>query len=116
MSAIDDTELLHGGCAILWESNLKLITSPLNCPNERICAVKVISANAGDEFALFCVYMPVDTRHDRENLAVFDNVLSEIVGVCEAESFDSILVVISTPILRAISRCTRSHYYALHRK
>ena len=48
--------------------------------------------NGGNEFAIFNVYMPVDTQHDRENLAVFDAVLGDILAICEAETIDRAVI------------------------
>ena len=78
-SAMDTTEVLigrpHGGCSILWKSSLKCKVTPVDCCSPRICAVLVEMSNSS--MLLINFYMPVDTRHDRENDEVFRDVLAE---------------------------------------
>ena len=63
--------------AALWKSSFKLLISPLICSNNRICAVKVKVKphDGGNEFAIFNIYMAIDTQHDRGNSALFDAIL-----------------------------------------
>ena len=87
-SANNDSQLLSGRgfgeCAILWNAKLNLLITPIDWRNDRICAVRVKSSDGQSEFALFSVYMPIDTRHDRENVAVYNGVLNDIMAVCQA--------------------------------
>ena len=120
-SAIDDSQLIigrgYGGCAILWNANLNLVITPVDCKNDRICAVRAKSVDGTNDFALFNIYMPIDTRHDRDNINVYNSVLNDIVSVCEAESFDHVIIGgdWNTDFSRANSLHTKSLNDFIHR-
>ena len=69
-----------GGCTIIWKSNLACKVSPVDCKNVSLCAVTV-EFSPGSKFLLTNAYMPTDTRTDRANLRVYDDILSEAAAI-----------------------------------
>lgn len=76
-SAMDESVILqgrrHGGCAIIWRSNLSYKVKSIDCGNVRVCAVFIDLQN-NCTLLLFTVYMPCDANgaHLDEYNAVLD--------------------------------------------
>lgn len=78
VSAIDSGILLqgrpHGGCSILWKTALACKVSPVDSGNCRVSAILIeLSSN---KILLVNFYMPIDTRYDHQNSAVYDEALA----------------------------------------
>ena len=63
----------HGGCAIIWRSNLSYKVKSIDCNNVRVCGV-LIHLEDNCTLLLFTVYMPCDVNgaHLDEYNAVLD--------------------------------------------
>lgn len=66
----------HGGCAIIWKSNIKCKVSEVSCTSKRLCAILLEL----DTFniIIFCLYMPCDTKCQDANSDEYSDVLNEV--------------------------------------
>ena len=92
-SGIDETKLLrgrpHGGCAIIWHSDLNCSVVPVEIENERICAVR---ANIdGLDIFLASIYMPCDTLSDVHSNVVFVDTLNDISSLVESLGINAVI-------------------------
>lgn len=79
-----------GGCAILVNSNLPVIISPIEVQSNRACGITV-DVN-GSELLIFNVYMPCDTETDSHNVEEFNIILCEIKSMCELTNAELIII------------------------
>ena len=94
ISAMDTSQLLagrpYGGCSILWRSSIACKVSPVECPSKRMCAITVDLPQV--KLLLINVYMPTDTRYDRQNIIEYDNLLIDISALSERLGVDHIVI------------------------
>ena len=83
VSAIDSNVLLtgrpHGGCSILWKTSLICKVKPVDTSNCRVFAIIVELLDV--KLLLANCYMPIDSKHDRHNLSVYDDDLAAIAAL-----------------------------------
>ena len=79
----------YGGCSILWNSKLSCKVSPVDSKCLRLCAVTVELPSL--TFLLVNMYMPTDTRYDRGNLGIYDDVLAESSSLAKRLNVDHII-------------------------
>ena len=93
VSAMDSSILLsgrpHGGCSILWKTSLICIVSPVNTGNRRVCAV--IIDLPFSKILLTNIYMPIDSKYDRENVSVFEEDLPSVSAISRLHDIDFII-------------------------
>ena len=112
VSAMDSSQVLvgrpHGGCSILWKSSLSCKVIPIDSSSPRFCAVLVQLLNLSLLIVNF--YMPVDTRHDRENDCEFCEILMEASAIASECGADHVIYGgdFNTDFLRSASLHTIS--------
>ena len=79
----------HGGCSILWRSNLTCKITPVTSDSKRLCAVTVELPLI--TLLIINMYMPTDTRYDQENMIVFDETLAEASAISKRLSIDHVI-------------------------
>ena len=77
----------HGGCAILWHSNLNCKVEPIKHANTRLCCVKVTFPN-DLEALLLNAYMPCDERYAGPNYDLLVSLISDISGILQDYNCD----------------------------
>ena len=90
VSSMKDATVLHGrpygGCAVLWDKNIKASIIPITTDSCRICAVKMVTENAS---ILICsVYMP-DIHASAEE---FKNTTLELSAILRSADFDGVVI------------------------
>ena len=91
ISGITDSKILHGrpygGCAVLWNKNMKASVTPVDTHSKRICAVKLLIDNFS---VLICsVYMPNDSSLRNED---YKSTCSELSAVLRSVDCDSVII------------------------
>ena len=80
-SAMDESLELrgrpHGGCVILWKSNVNYKVEKIEFVSKRVCAVNMTFCDNVD-ILVFNVYMPCDQRRYGEGLNEYIEILNEI--------------------------------------
>ena len=81
----------HGGCVILWRSNLKYSIIPIDTISVRLNCIKI---NVCENYSilLFNVYMPCDDRSSHGNINEFQDILSEISVIATNENVDNLII------------------------
>ena len=67
----------HGGCAIIWNSNIKYKITKVVCSSPRLCAIDVV-LDQNINILICNVYMPCDDRSVAKNLEIYNDVLNEV--------------------------------------
>ena len=80
----------HGGCVIVWRSDLKYKICKIDVMSRRLACVSIV-IDGGTKFLLFNVYMPNDDKSDGDNLAEYQDILAEITSVCNHENAQFII-------------------------
>lgn len=93
VSAVDSTQLLqgrpHGGCSILWSTAMKCSVTPVETNNNRVCAVIVDLSSI--RILITNVYLPVDTKFDRNNVSEFDDALLSVSTIARDRGIDHVI-------------------------
>ena len=91
----------HGGCAILWKSNIKYKVSNIHTVSNRLNAI-LVEMDDVNYFLVFNVYMPCDERTIGINLSVYQDVLAEISSVCNRHNAMFVIIAgdFNTDIMR----------------
>jgi hypothetical protein len=114
MSAMDGSKLLqgrpYGGCAFLWNSDIKASITPISCESKRICAVLIDYGEQNNEFLFINVYMPTDCA---ENIQEYNEVLNEVSRLCEGQ--DGKYISIGGDFNTDFGRARSGHTLALQR-
>ena len=87
-AAVQHTGRPHGGCAILWKTDMQFHVEGIDTMSSRLTACKV-SMSGDVNFVIFNVYMPCENRN--ENLDVLQDVLSEVSVICNSNSFSFVI-------------------------
>ena len=115
VSAMDSSQVLagrpHGGCSILWKNSLSCKVTPVESGNLRSCSVLVELPTL--KFLIVNFYLPVDTRHDRENDREFNQILSDASAIAEKLGVDH--VIYGGDFNTDFSRSTSLHTISLNR-
>jgi exonuclease III len=112
VSGMNDSDIAqgrpYGGCAILWRDSLKCKVTPISINNKRLCMVRV-------QFDMYCfllctIYMPCDTDYDQSNIAVYNDVLFDLLNAVNNEEVDFVICGgdFNTDISRARSLHTKA--------
>lgn len=81
----------HGGCIILWRSNICYNVSPIDTVSVRLNCVKV-TINENYAILLFNVYMPCDDRSQYGNICEFQDILAEMSVIMHRENVDNVII------------------------
>ncbi len=80
VSGMSDGDILHGrphgGCAILWRSDISQNVLKLSIDSNRLCAIR-LNLN-GHCIIIVCLYLPTDTHGNAFNQQSIEMVLGEI--------------------------------------
>ena len=113
VSAMDESTVRsgrpHGGCAIIWRSNLDCSFTPIDTTSDRICAAKM-TMSSGTSVLLVNVHLPCDSRFRDEKYQCTTDILdciSTLIGENECD-----LKVIGGDFNAEMNRTT-PHVYAL---
>jgi len=114
ISGMNESEITpgrpYGGCAILWRNSLSCRVTPIPSDNNRLCMAKV---ELQTHTVLLCtVYMPCDTEYDQSNIAIYNDVLYDLLNIVNNENIEFVLCGgdFNTDMLRVKSL----HTTALH--
>lgn len=108
ISGIEEGELLqgrpYGGCAILWNKNLKCKVEPLQSTSKRVCGVKLLTNNT--MIVIINVYMPCDNVDSK----LFSETLNEIEYLTCCAKCDNVMICgdFNTDFSRVRSKNTNS--------
>ena len=115
VSAIDSSQILHGrphgGCSILWNSDLSCKVTPIDACNNRVCAI--IADFIDVKLLLITCYLPCDTKYDRQNLAEYSDALGAAAAVAKQHGVD--LVVYGGDFNTDFKRSNSLHTMELNR-
>ena len=108
----------HGGCAIMWKSNLACDVVPINACSKRLCCVKLVLQPSNVSVLLCSVYMPCDTQYNQANLNEFNEVLEEMSFLAIAYDSDHLVFCgdFNTDFARCLSLHTRALSNFLHQE
>ena len=81
----------HGGTVILWKSSLCHKVTPIKTISDRLTCVKV-DVDVKSTLLLFSVYMPCDNGYRGADFQMFQDVLAEISGICQANDSQNIIL------------------------
>lgn len=114
ISGMNENTLLYGrpygGCAIIYNKQLKCTITPVSYDSKR-CMANVVSIN-GFELLFVNVYMPCDVRHSQLDTG-FDDVLNDINMLISNHSAIN-HIIIGGDFNTDLSRTQSPHTIALH--